>query len=160
MGCVRLRRRPPAIVMGLFGFAPTLFAVVFAVLSVRDAEWLYFVVPCLAVAVFPLFRPLRLCGGDLVVPRFVVKEFRQPLDAVSVLEVGRFGWSGLNGYRGLALVLHTPGKRRLVYHSLYCGERRLRDWVAIIEASDAFSGEVRWSSEFERWESAHNFPVV
>jgi hypothetical protein len=159
--CTPLRRTPLAFAMaGLIGPAGLIFALVFGAMSLRVPFWLVVVVPFAGLALLPAMRPLRLCDGSLVVPRFIMPEFRLPLAEVTAIEIGTFKWSGLSGYSGNAVALQTINGRRLVHHSLYCGERRISVWIETIRAEGGFSGPVHRIDHPERWEGPHGYPVV
>lgn len=129
-------------------------------MSLVDPFWLVLAVPFAGLALLPAMRPLRLCSGSLVVPSFLLREFRLPVAEITAIEVGTFRWSGLTGYSGRALAIRTKNDRLLVHHSLYCGERRINAWVDVILAAQGFTGDVRRFDQSERWEGPHHYPVA
>lgn len=112
------------------------------------------------VAVWPLLRPLRLCGERLVIPGLLIRPFVVTLAEIELVHVGRFRWSsGRSNYNGFAMLLHTSSGPRLVSQSLYCGRRRLEVWANLIASSPHYTGRVEITESSEHWRSAHRWPV-
>lgn len=158
--CTPLRRSVWSVCNGPLSFLGVVLLPLFVVLSIDDPIGLAFLVPTLIAAAWPLGRPLRLCGDALVVPRFMLGEFRLPIEQIEVIEVRRVRWSGIPGYNGFAMLLVTPGGERIVGQSLYCGRDRLDRWAATIAVSHAFFGEVRSTPLSRRFEGGHRWPAL
>jgi hypothetical protein len=159
--CIPLRRSLLGALYGPVSFLPVVFAPVFVVLSVFDPSGLWFALPTVFIAAYPLFRPLRLCGGDLVVPGvLIVREFRLRTSDIERVELAEVEWGGWSGYKGFALILHAPKGPHLVLHSLYCGRKRLEQWAATLQQVAGLSLTGPPASGVRKWREPSRWPVI